>query len=165
MKELLTAYATYNLWANKTFADFILKLPPSDVNKEVPSSFKTIQQTLYHMCWAENTWRQRLLLAEKVLPLNEDLLNDIPGLCKEFVHQSTQIQQWVAGKNELALNHVFQYQNTRNEFFKQPVSEVLLQIFNHGAYHRGQLVNMFRQLGHENIPQTDFIIWARSKRM
>ena len=134
------------------------------MNKELPSSFKTIQQTLFHMCWAENTWRQRLLLAEKVLPLNDELLNDIPGLCKEFIHQSTQIQQWVASKNELALNHVFQYQNTRNEFFKQPVNEVLLQIFNHGAYHRGQLVNMFRQLGHENIPQTDFIIWSRSKK-
>src|SRR5690606_40878385 len=77
-------------------------LPPSDVIKELPSSFKTIQQTLFHMCWAENTWRQRLLLAEKVLPLNEDLLTDIPGLCKEFIHQSTRSEERRVGKESRA---------------------------------------------------------------
>ena len=30
------------------------------------------------------------------------------------------------------------------------------QVFNHVAYHRGQLVNMLRQLGLEKIPPTDF---------
>jgi uncharacterized damage-inducible protein DinB len=35
-------------------------------------------------------------------------------------------------------------------------------VLNHGTYHRGQLVNMRRQLGIEKIPQTDFIVWSRS---
>ena len=76
MKELLTKYVAYNLWANRIFTDLILKLPAGDVFKEVPSSFKTIQETIFHMCFAENIWMQRLMLAERIIPLNEDLKKD-----------------------------------------------------------------------------------------
>jgi uncharacterized damage-inducible protein DinB len=40
---------------------------------------------------------------------------------------------------------------------------MLLHLFNHGTYHRGQLVNQLRQLGIAKIPPTDFIIWSRKK--
>ncbi|MGZ3851281.1 MAG: DinB family protein [Flavisolibacter sp.] len=40
---------------------------------------------------------------------------------------------------------------------------MLLHAFNHGTYHRGQLVNMLRQLGVDKIPGTDFIAWSRRK--
>ena len=164
MKELLTKYVAYNLWANRIFTDLILKLPAGDVFKEVPSSFKTIQETIFHMCFAENIWMQRLMLAERIIPLNEDLKKDTTALCKELINQSTHLQKWVSGKNELALAHVFEYKNLKSEFFKQPVCDVLLHICNHGSYHRGQIVNMLRQLGYDKIPQTDFSFWARTKR-
>lgn len=164
MKELLSKYVAYNLWANGILADLILKLPTGNVFKEMPSSFKTIQETIFHMCSAEYIWRQRMMLAERIIPLNEDLKNDTPALCKELINQSNQLNKWVSGKNELALTHVFQYKNSQGEFFKQPVNEVLLHVCNHATYHRGQLVNMLRQLGFEKIPQTDFSFWSRSKK-
>ena len=164
MKELLTKYVAYNLWANEIFTALILKLPAGDVFKEVPSSFKTIQETIFHMCFAEYIWRQRMLLAERIIPLNEDLKKDTTALCKELINQSNQLHKWVSGKNELALTHVFEYRNLKGEFFKQPVNEVLLHVCNHGTYHRGQLVNMFRQLGFEKIPQTDFSYWTRLRK-
>jgi uncharacterized damage-inducible protein DinB len=40
---------------------------------------------------------------------------------------------------------------------------MLLHLFNHGTYHRGQLVTMLRELGIEKIPPTDFIVWSRRK--
>jgi uncharacterized damage-inducible protein DinB len=70
---------------------------------------------------------------------------------------------WVSSVTEMGLEHVFSYYNTKREMFKQPVFQVLLQVMNHGSYHRGQLVNMLRQLGQQKIPQTDFIAWARKK--
>ena len=164
MKELLAKYVAYNLWANGIFADLILKLPAGDVFKELPSSFKTIQETVFHMCFAESIWRQRLMLAERIIPLNEALKSDTTALCKELISQSNQLHQWVSGKNELALTHVFEYKNLKGEFFKQPVNEVLLHVCNHGTYHRGQLVNMLRQLGFDKIPQTDFSFWSRTKK-
>jgi len=51
----------------------------------------------------------------------------------------------------------------KGEHFKQPIYKMLLHVFNHGTYHRGQIVNMLRQLGIEKIPQTDFIVWSRKR--
>jgi len=62
----------------------------------------------------------------------------------------------------MTLDNVFQYYNTKRELFKDPTWQMLLHVFNHGSYHRGQLVNMFSQLGVEKIPQTDFLIWTRT---
>ena len=42
---------------------------------------------------------------------------------------------------------------------------MLHHVFNHGTYHRGQLINMLRQLGVEKLPQTDFSVWTRSQKI
>ena len=76
-----------------------------------------------------------------------------------------QWQEWVNSASDISLDHVFQYQNTKKEQFKQPVYQMILHVFNHGTYHRGQIVNMLRQVGVEKIPQTDFIVWSRGKRV
>jgi uncharacterized damage-inducible protein DinB len=36
--------------------------------------------------------------------------------------------------------------------------QMLLHVFNHGTYHRGQLINILRQAGVEKVPETDFIV-------
>jgi uncharacterized damage-inducible protein DinB len=77
--------------------------------------------------------------------------------------QSNQWRDWVVNASDLSLDHVFQYYNNKKEHFKMPVYQMLHHVFNHGTYHRGQLVNMLRQLGIEKIPQTDFIVWCRKK--
>ncbi|MCW3088046.1 MAG: hypothetical protein JWQ78_1432, partial [Sediminibacterium sp.] len=41
------------------------------------------------------------------------------------------------------------------------VKEILLHLFNHGTYHRGQLVTLLRQVGVEEIPRTDYIEFSR----
>jgi uncharacterized damage-inducible protein DinB len=37
-----------------------------------------------------------------------------------------------------------------------------MHVFNHGTYHRGQLVTMLRQVGVTEIPQTDYIAFVRT---
>jgi uncharacterized damage-inducible protein DinB len=61
------------------------------------------------------------------------------------------------------LDHVFQYQNKKGEQFKQPLYQMLIHLFNHGTYHRGQIVTILHQLGIKKIPQMDFIVWSRKK--
>ena len=71
---------------------------------------------------------------------------------------------WVMQASQPQLEHSFTYRNSKKQQFKQPVWEMLLHLFNHGTYHRGQLVTMLRQLGEEKIPQTDFIHFSRTKK-
>ncbi|HKP31838.1 MAG TPA: DinB family protein [Chitinophagaceae bacterium] len=163
MKELLQQYATYNTWANQKLGDLILSLPPEMQIAEIASSFRSIHHTLLHMLDAESIWWQRIKLQENVIPPSSNFNGDTKELYQLLLQQNKFYEEWVASSSEMALEHVFKYYNTKREPFKVPTFQVLLQIFNHGSYHRGQLVTMLRQLGQTKIPQTDFIVWSRRK--
>ena len=102
-------------------------------------------------------------LEERIERPSDTFTGDFGELEKKLLQQCRLWEDWVKNASELQLQHVFAYQNTRREQFKQPVKEVLLHIFNHGTYHRGQLINMFHQLGIEKLPATDFIVYTRTK--
>lgn len=110
---------------------------------------------------AESIWWQRLKLSEKIITPSEDFTGSFAELMKKLDQQSTEWKDWVDNATDVHLQHVFAYQNTKKEQFKQPVYEMLLHLFNHGTYHRGQLVTMLRQLGVGKIPPTDFVVYVR----
>ena len=163
MKELLKQFAAYHLWANQKLIDVILSLPEELQVKEIPSSFKSLHSTLLHMWDAEAAWWQRIKLQERIEVPSEGFKGSIEDVCNELMQQSGMWERWIINASELAIDHVFSYQNSKKEQFKQPTYLVLLHILNHGTYHRGQLVNQLRQLGIDKIPQTDFIVWSRKK--
>jgi uncharacterized damage-inducible protein DinB len=163
MKELLKQLAAYNIWANQKIMEAILTLPEEKQKQELPSSFKSLYATVLHMLDAENIWWQRMKLNERITRPSENFNGNMKELCQGLLQQNHQWQDWVNNASDMALEHVFQYYNLKKENFKQPVYQMILHVFNHGTYHRGQLVNMLRQLGIEKIPQTDFIVWSRKK--
>lgn len=163
MKELLKQLAAYNVWANQKLLDIILSLPDEQQKKELPSSFKSLYDTLLHMWDAESAWWQRMKLHERIIIPSENFRGSTKDVSNGLLQQNLQWQEWVNTATDPMLDHVFQYYNSKREHFKQPIFQMLLHVFNHGTYHRGQLVNILRQLGVEKIPQTDFIVWSRKK--
>jgi uncharacterized damage-inducible protein DinB len=163
MKELLRQYAAYNTWANQKLGGLIVTLPDELLKEELSSSFGSIHLTLLHMWDAESIWWQRMKLQEVVTPPSANAPERTAEVLQGLQLQNRLWEEWVQAATEMALGHVFSYYNTKRELFKQPVYQVVLQVMNHGSYHRGQLVNMLRQLGQQKIPQTDFIIWSRKK--
>lgn len=164
MKQILKELAAYNTWANQKLAEPILKLPEEKQLAEIPSSFKSLYHTLLHMWDAESIWWQRMKLHEKIIIPHEHFKGSMQDLVNGLHQQNVLWEQWVINATPAALEHVFQYFNSRKESFKQPIYQMILHVFNHGTYHRGQLVNMLRQLRVEKIPQTDLIIFSRSKK-
>jgi uncharacterized damage-inducible protein DinB len=163
MKEVLTQLSAYNIWANQLLFDTINKLPGEKQKQELSSSFRSLYATVLHMLDAESIWWQRMKLQERIIRPSDDFKGDMKELSNNLLHQNRQWSEWIANANEHQLDHVFQYQNFKREQFKQPIYQMLLHVLNHGTYHRGQLVNMLRQLGVEKIPGTDFIEWSRRK--
>ena len=163
MKEILEQLAAYNVWANGKFAELIQSLPEEVLQKKIPSSFSTIHSTLMHMWDAESIWWQRMKLQEVVNFPSASFKGTTTDVSTSLLHQDKLWETWVKNASVAALDHVFLYQNTRKEQFKQPIYQMPLHVFNHVTYHRGQLANMLRQAGIEKIPQTDFIIWSRRK--
>ena len=163
MKEILLQLAAYHIWANQLLLDVINQLPEEKQKQEVPSSFRSLYKTVLHIYDAERIWWQRMKLQERIIVPSESFDDDMKELSSQLLQQNRQWNEWIANANEHQLQHVFQYQNSKREQFKQPVYQMLLHVFNHGTYHRGQLVNILRQIGVEKIPGTDFIAWSRRK--
>lgn len=131
---------------------------------ELPSSFSSLYKTVLHMWDAESIWWQRMKLQERIIRPGENFKGTLKDIANGLLGQSKQWEEWVSQASELALDHVFHYSTFSGEQFKQPTWQMLLHVFNHGTYHRGQLINMLRQLGIEKLPSTDFIEWARGKK-
>ena len=162
MKTVLHQFAAYNLWANSALCACIQDLPPEVQTQQVVSSFTSLQATLLHMWDAENIWWQRMKLQELVVRPSDDFKGATPAVIKGLLDTSKQWADWVQEALPHMLAHEFIYQTSKKEKFKQPVYQMLLHLFNHSTYHRGQLVTLLRQLQADAIPATDFIVWSRS---
>ncbi|WP_121352440.1 DinB family protein [Flavisolibacter nicotianae] len=163
MKEIILQLATYHTWANELLLNTAGALSEEQQHAEMRSSFPTVYKTFLHMLDAESIWWQRLKLQEKIDIPSQSFSGDMQALASQLLQQNRLWQEWAGGAGEHALQHEFIYYNLRKERFKQPVYQMLLHLFNHGTYHRGQVVTMLRELGIEKIPQTDFIVWSRKK--
>ncbi len=156
-------YAEYNLWANEAMIDLILSLPEEKIHQEISSSFNNLYSTILHMWNAESVWFQRIKLAEQIHWPAQEFSGDVYELGKKWKEQSKQWITWIGSATDAALSHEFSYQDSKKNRYKQPVADVIMHVFNHNTYHRGQLVNMLRQLEIEKIPSTDLIIYLRKK--
>lgn len=161
MKQILLQYSAYNLWANKILSDKSAQLSDDILYKEMNSSFGSIYGTFLHLANTGSIWWQRLKLQEHIRLPDTDAKEDFEAVSKRLISQSKQWHEMIAEANENYFGHVFAYYNSKKEFFKQPVYEMLLHVFNHETYHRGQIVTMMRQNGVQKIPATDFIAFSR----
>jgi len=161
MKQILTQYASYNLWANQKILAEIGKLTPEQLNREIGSSFPSVLLTVSHMRDAESMWWQRVKLVEHPVRPSEHFSGMPAELFAALLDQSKQWKEWVDSASEAQLQHVFAYHNPKKEYFKSPVYQTLLHVVNHATYHRGQLITMLWQLGVTIIPNTDFSAYAR----
>jgi uncharacterized damage-inducible protein DinB len=165
MKDTLQEFARYNLWANQTITSTILGLDEHLHQQHSPSSFPNLYATVLHMWDAESAWWQRMHKHEKIMVPSQNFNPNMKEAINGLISQSTLWSNFAGTVTEQELKEPLQYRNIKKEEFIQPLHEVLLHVFNHGTYHRGQLVTMMRALGHEEIPQTDFILWSRKVKI
>lgn len=163
MKELLQAYATYNRWAYQQITDTILEMDEHLHQQIVKSSFPNLYATVLHLWDAESIWWQRMEgHLQLVIPskqFNPAMKEAINGL----LQQAGEWERFLQHCTEEDLHREFAYKNLKGEAFTSAVWTVVHHLFNHGTYHRGQLVTMMRELGVTTIPATDFIHWYRTR--
>lgn len=163
MKELLQQFSAYNIWANNLLLNVILSLPEELQHKQIPSSFDSLYKTVLHLWDAESIWWQRMKLVEQPSRPSVTFGGSMKEVASNLIKQNNQWHAWLLAAQEHHMQHEFIYRNSKREQSKLQVAQVILHLSNHATYHRGQLVNMLRQLGVEKIPQSDFSFWCRKK--
>lgn len=160
---MLVHYAAYNLWANNRLVEVINNLTDEQVDRDITSSYPGIRKTVLHLWDVENIWWQRMKLVEVQVWQSDNFSGSLMELNNNLLAQSKHWKEWIDIATEAALEHEFIYKNSKKDQFKQPVHEMLLHLFNHQSYHRGQLVTMLRQVDVKIIPNTDLISFLRKK--
>ena len=161
MKELLNQYAGYNLWANEKLLTVALALTDEQQQQVMETSFSSMHKTFLHIWDAESAWWQRIKLQENIIVPSVALNPSMQETAKGLLNQSRDWKEWVENSKEYMLLHEFKYYNTKREPFTNPIWQTLQHVFNHGTYHRGQVVAILHHLKVEKIPATDFIAYMR----
>ncbi|SFB77401.1 Uncharacterized damage-inducible protein DinB (forms a four-helix bundle) [Flexibacter flexilis DSM 6793] len=159
IKTLITSYAGSNLQANRQFADWLQTQTPELLQHETASSFSGILQTLNHIWAAEETWCTRIFgNTDGVMRYGLQEL-DAPEVFEGIVSRSAKLAEMVS---QLPAETFEQPLSVKTPWFEGnlTIAEYLLHVFNHGTYHRGQIVTMAHQLGLTQMPSTDFLFFC-----
>ncbi|MEO6189169.1 MAG: DinB family protein [Saprospiraceae bacterium] len=160
MKDYLQHLASFNLWANQKFCEQLINVSEDRLMKEITSSFPSIKKTVKHLLDAESAWWLRIHEPNIVIKFGDDYTGSFMKLVQELNATSKQWVNYVSSKSEAELALAFKYKRLDKEY-ESRIQDILIHLFNHGTYHRGQLVTMMRQIGIDYIPATDFIAYSR----
>ena len=156
MKEIIHLYSGYDLWANTRMVERLQREDEAILDHPAESSFPSLRQTVVHLRDAGNIWYKRL--SGRTAPSSTEADDSLATL----LVQSAAMKDMVLGLDEQRLLERVDYTNLKGDPFTQPRWQLLMHIFNHATYHRGQLVTIMHQLELNEVPNTDMVNYQRS---
>jgi uncharacterized damage-inducible protein DinB len=137
-----------------TWADDLLLGALVAVNPPPPLAWREYA----HVLGAESVWLDRLLGRPQRRPVWPELSSTEASSLAASLR--SEYADYVGRLTAETLDERVSYVNSAGQSFETPVSDILLQVFLHGQYHRGKINLMLRQGGLPPVP-TDYIAWAR----
>lgn len=152
----------YHTWASQTILRRIKELPTAVLHQEVNSSFPTIAHALNHIYAVDKMWYMVLTgtdmgeALQECMPLNGRILQTVDEYVKLFTELSEQFRKWIGSEPDL--DRTIMLNNPYAGMRETRLSEIVLQVANHGSYHRGNISTMLRQLGHAST-MNDYVLF------
>lgn len=162
MKELLTYYCQYNIWANEKLAQFFADKSDDLLTQHIENSFPSIRKTAIHILSAEIGWLSRL---GDTNFKNEKVADDFESTNAVFaalVETSKAFAAYVEKQPANFFEGEVSYHTWDGNPWSMPPKLMVHHCMNHSTYHRGQLITMARQLGmKDGVPSTDLLYYSR----
>ena len=151
----------YNHWANQQFIEYFRNQKTEQIEAFVAGSFPSIRKTLMHIWDAQHIWYLRLFGTSPTRFLSDTWNGRFDELCAGLIKSSQDFVELVHNNDTAMLQEVVNYTTMAYGPQSSRRYEILLHVFNHSMYHRGQCVTMARALGLSDIPGTDLIKYLR----
>ena len=161
-KQYFKELAEYNVWANNIVCSWLDQINDEQWNKEIISSFNSIQETVLHIISAEKAWLERF----EQKPV-EWLQFTYKGSKEEHIilwkKISANLKDFIDGFDESKLEEILDFKRLNGDAYSMPHYQLIAHVINHSTYHRGQLVTMLRQAGFTTVGSTDLLGVYRKK--
>ena len=159
LQEIKLLHA-FNAWANNRIFEALQPLPAEEVTRDMKSSHGSIHGTIAHMAAAEKIWLSRLVGSP-----DKDLMpaSAMPTLADvRAVWESTGygIAKYLGGMTDRKLQETFSVTYASGKTYTYITWQAFQHVVDHSTYHRGQIITMLRQLGHQP-PSTGLIGFYR----
>lgn len=160
---MMTNYAAYNLWVNQQFSDWLSAKSDELLHQEVVSSFSSIIKTLNHI-WATEEYWYSVIAETTEFDKRETTELVTSEILEGLVNRSACLAQFIESLTEEELAKPIKIDNPWFQC-ELPRYEYLLQVINHGTYHRGQIVTMGRNVGITDASNTDYNFYNVTKQL
>ncbi len=164
LQILAEEYTGYNLWANKQMVEWLRRKPAEVLELEVPSSFRTIKATLFHIWDSEDSWLERLLHGQGRFGYHEDFKGSAEELFVGVLEQSEKLLAYIQKLPDPAFLEKYQFSIPYVGDYNLSAFEMIHQCLNHSTYHRGQIVTIGRNLKLTDPPMTDYLLYAGRRK-
>lgn len=163
----MTHYAqnmyNFHAWANQTLINRLKELPEGVYEQEVQSVFPTVAKVMEHIYMVDQGWILILQGMDMKEALNEAWLKEkeLTGKSLEEVERlyAELVEQFRAFLNqEEDLERRIVLDNPYTRVRDTSLAEIIMQVANHGTYHRGNITAMLRQMGYPSV-MTDYALY------
>jgi uncharacterized damage-inducible protein DinB len=152
----------YNSWANHRTLEACAALNDEQFTRDLGSSFRSVRDTLAHICGVEWLWLERWHgRSHNAIPPAADFPN-LGSLRGRWDEVEQNLVDYVASLTAEDIQRTIQRKTTQGVPQSAPLWQMLQHLVNHGTYHRGQVATMLRQLGAKPL-STDLIFFYRER--
>lgn len=152
----------FDSWANRRVLDACQSLSDEQFTRDLGNSFRSVRDTLFHICGAEWIWLERWHgRAPNTIPSAADYPN-LESVRRRWLEVERDLLDYVASLTPEDLQRVIHFKTLAGVTSQYPLWQCLQHVANHGTYHRGQITTMLRQLGAKPV-STDLIVFYRER--
>ena len=153
----------YHQWACCRIWRNLSDISAADFNREISGS--TLRVITDHLIAATVGWTERFVRHRWPDPTSappEDLAPD--AYVTFWKNREAELDAFVDGLDPASVQAAVQYDNLQGRICSHATAELLLQVFNHSTYHRGQYMAQVRRLGLPTV-STDliFMLWEQDE--
>jgi uncharacterized damage-inducible protein DinB len=150
MKKHISTLFEYEKWANARILDALAQLKETD---------EKALGLMAHILLVHMVWYSRIEGKAAPAIWAKKSLNECLETCKV---NNIILDGFMAKQTDDTLSKTIKYQNSKGDKFSNSVIQILTHLFNHGTYHRGQIVERLKGKLPQ-MPVTDFIAYVREK--
>jgi len=147
--EYCSVMARYNAWMNERLYDLLGTMSDDERKRDCGAFFHSMHGTLNHLLWGDRMWLGRFIDEPCTYPaFGADMFADFTKLRRERGITDHKMLTWAGTVRGDWLASMLTYTSKVDGRTRQmPAAIGVMQLFNHGTHHRGQLTALLKQSG------------------